>query len=105
MAVLIEGASVLVRNATLAVKYPGGLEGYRDDCPNASFCADGHLSRVGFMSREDADAFVAGLAAKGLTPYRGGAAEDVAIVTQDAGLAWPCAWVERGRWGPAALAW
>lgn len=105
MAVLIEGFSVVVRNATLAAKYPGGVEGYRRDCPNGSFCADERLSRIGFMVRSDADLFVAQLAAKGLTPYRKDAAEDVALVSPIDGPLRPCDWIEVGRWGQAVIAW
>ena len=105
MAVLIEAFSVVVRNATLAAKYPGGVEGYRRDCPNGSFCADEHLSRIGFMAPGDADLFVAQLAAKGLTPYRQGAAEDVALARPPGGLLRPCAWLVVGRWGQTMIAW
>jgi tetratricopeptide (TPR) repeat protein len=105
MSVLIEGYSVVVRNATLAAKYPGGVEGYRRDCPNGSFCADEHLSRIGFMVQSDAEVFVAELAAKGLTPSRKDAAEEVALVSGWGGFLRPCAWLEIGRWGKAAIAW
>jgi tetratricopeptide (TPR) repeat protein len=105
MAVLIEAFSVVVRNSTLAASYPGGVEGYRQDCPNGSFCADEHLSRVGFMAQGDADHFTAQLAAKGLTPFRKGTAADVALVSSSAGPLRPCAWLELGRWGPAVIAW
>lgn len=105
MAILIEAFSVVVRNSTLAAKYPGGVEGYRQDCPNGSFCADEYLSRVGFMARSDADAFVAQLAAKGLTPYRRDAAEDVALVIPPDLPLRPCAGLEFGRWGQAVIAW
>lgn len=105
MAVLIEGFSVVVRHSTLAAKYPGGVEGYRRDCPNGSFCADECLSQVGFMVKSDADIFVTQLAAKGLTPFRKDATEDVALVSQADGPLRPCAWLEFGRWGQAALAW
>jgi tetratricopeptide (TPR) repeat protein len=105
MAVLIEGFSVVVRNSTLDARYPGGVEGYRRDCPNDSFCADECLSRVGFMVPGDAQVFVAQLAEKGLTPSRRGAAEDVALVSQADGPLLPCAWLELGRWGQAVIAW
>jgi tetratricopeptide (TPR) repeat protein len=105
MAVLIDGCSVVVRNSTLAAKYPGGVEGYHRDCPNGTFCADECLSRVGFMVQSDADVFVAQLAAKGLMPYRNEAAEDVALVTPVDGPLRPCAWLELARWGDVMIAW
>jgi hypothetical protein len=55
MAVLIESYSVVVRNATIADKYPGGMDAY----PNATFCLDDHLCRVGFMVAQDAEVFAA----------------------------------------------
>jgi tetratricopeptide (TPR) repeat protein len=105
MAIVIDAFSVVVRTSTLADKYPGGLEGYWQDCPNSSFCADEHLSRVAFMALSDADRFVAELAAKGLTPSRKDAAEDVALLSPSDGFLQPCAWLELGRWGPVAIAW
>jgi tetratricopeptide (TPR) repeat protein len=105
MAVLIEGYSVVVRNSTIAARYPDGVEGYERDCPNGSFCSDAHLSRVGFMVQRDADYFVAGLAAKGLTPYRNDAAEDVALLDAVEGLVLPCDWLEVGRYRGVTLAW
>ena len=105
MAVLIEGYSVVVRNSDVAAKYPGGSEAYRDACPNATFCADDHLSRVGFMARQDAEDFVDQLAAKGLTSCRDGASADVALVSQSGTPLWPCGWLEIARSGGLLLAW
>ncbi|MGH7173961.1 MAG: tetratricopeptide repeat protein [Gemmataceae bacterium] len=105
MAVPIEGYSVLVRNSTLIAKYPGGVDGYRRDCPNNTFCADECLSRIGFMVQSDADVFVAQLAARGLMPYRNDVAEDVALATPVEGSMRPCAWLELGRWGQVVVAW
>src|SRR5215471_15269907 len=105
MAVVIEGFSVVVRNSTLADKYPGGVEGYRRDCPNATFCADEYLSRVGFMVWSDARVFLDRLAEKGLTPSRKNAAEDAALVSAADGLLRPCSWLELGWWGQAVIAW
>jgi hypothetical protein len=59
MAVLIESDCVVVRNVTIADRYPGGMDAYRDDCPNATFCLDDHLCRVGFRVAQDAEVFAA----------------------------------------------
>ena len=105
MAVLCESYSVVVRNSTLAAKYPGGLEVFRRDCPNNTFCADDHLSRVGFMVLQDAKAFIGDLQAKGLTPYRGGACDEVALLDPNGGPVCPCEWLQWGwRYG-VAVAW
>ncbi len=53
MAVLIEGISVVVPVDVLEEKYPGGLDAYANDCPNQTFCCDGELTRVGFMTPVD----------------------------------------------------
>jgi Flp pilus assembly protein TadD len=105
MAVLIQAFSVVVRRATLDAKYVGGSIGYQRDCPNDTFCADEHLCRIGFMAQRDAEIFVAHLAAKGLTPSRGGAAEDAVIVDAEKGLLRPCPWLVFGRLGNWAIAW
>src|SRR5262249_19614088 len=105
MAVLIEAFSVVVRNATLASKYPGGKDGYRRGCPNNSFFADEHLSRIGFMVAQEADMFSARLADRGLTPFRKGAAEDVAMVSPEKGLIKRCEWLELGKLGQVTIAW
>jgi tetratricopeptide (TPR) repeat protein len=105
VAVLIEGFSVVVRNATLAAKYPGGTDAYARDCPNNTFCADEHVSRVGFMHPSDAERFIAELAAKGLTPTRDGRAEDIALTAQDSGFMRPCDWLELARYKGTPIAW
>lgn len=105
MAVLIQGFSVVVQQATLKAKYPGGLDAYREECPNSTFCADDLLARIGFMVQNDAEAFIAQLAAKGLTPFQNNACEDVALVTPVDGPLRPCQWLEVAPWGPAAMAW
>jgi len=105
MAVLIQGFSVVVQQATLKTKYPGGLEAYRGECPNSTFCADDFLTRVGFMVQNDAEGFIAHLATKGLTPFRNSACEDVALVTPADGSLRPCDWLKIAPWGPAAIAW
>ncbi len=105
MAVPIEAYSVIVRNATLAAKYPGDEAAYRAACPNDTFCSDGNLTRIGFMKSRDAETYIAGLAAAGLTPSKDGVAEDVALVTQHAGPVKPCDWLEFGRYKSALLAW
>ena len=105
MAVLIDAYSVVVRNSSLAALYPGGIEAYERDRPNATFCTDGRVSRIGFMVLSDAKRFVAELAAKGLTPARGGSAEDVAIVSQPDGLLQPCEWLQIDHYRGVMIAW
>jgi tetratricopeptide (TPR) repeat protein len=105
MAVLIKCYSVVVRNATLAAKYQGGTDANARDCPNNTFCADEHVSRVGFMQASDAEPFIAELAAKGLTPTRDGLAADVALTAQDSGFVRACDWLELARYKGTPMAW
>jgi len=105
MAVVIEGYSVVVRNSTLAARYPGGVETYEQSAPNATFCSDGNLCRIGFMMSRDAETFIAQLAADGLTPHRDGVAEDVAFVSQFDGFLRPCDWLEAALYQGTPIAW
>jgi tetratricopeptide (TPR) repeat protein len=105
MSVLVDGHSVVVRNATLEQHYPGGLACYREDCPNATFCADELLSRVGFMMPDDAAVFAASLAGQWLAPARLSAGEEVAVVDGFHLTQRPCTWLQLGRWGQVPIGW
>lgn len=94
MAVLIEGISVIVRVTTVEASYPGGLAAYAADCPNATFCTDGVLTRVGFMSPADTGEFIARLEAAGLEFHDGTEFVDIAVVDQETGPTSACAWLE-----------
>jgi hypothetical protein len=98
MSVLIEAISVVIRNSTLEEKYPGGLRGYREDCPNRTFCADEHLSRVGFMVPDDVGNFVAKLERFGIVPFVDDVAFEVVVVDQMIGPTTECDWIEGGRY-------
>ena len=58
MGVLIEGENVLIRNATVELRLPGGMQEYERHCPNGTFCTDGHICRVGFMVIADAVSYI-----------------------------------------------
>lgn len=93
MAVLAEVYSVVVRVSTLNGRYPGGVDGYEQDCPNRSFCTDGEVCRVGFMAWADAQAFLESLKRFSITSETG----DVAITREDKGLLLESAWLEFNR--------
>jgi hypothetical protein len=97
MSVLAEAISVITPIEVLDAKYPGGLAAYRRDCPNATYCADTRLTRVGFMVPDDVRHYVEQLAARGLTHIRGGKAVDLVVVDQFQGPTTPCDWIEGGR--------
>jgi serine/threonine protein kinase len=94
MAVLVEAFSVIVRVSTISDRYPGGMAAYRGNCPNRSFCMDGHLTRVGFMSPADVQTYVGQLELLKIVFIRDGAAIDVVVVDQNNGPTSACDWVD-----------
>lgn len=97
MSVLLEALSVVVRIRTLEERYPAGLGGYRADCPNATFCSDEHLTRVGFMAPDDVGRFVLNLSTHGVRHTIGDPATDVVVVDQFQGPTTVCGWIAGGR--------
>jgi hypothetical protein len=102
MAVLIEGISVVIRKDAVEEKFPSGLARFVDVAvPNATFCQDRHLLRVGFMSPADAREYVEQLGMHGLIFIENGQPVDVAVADQLHGVRVACAWI---RFFKAALA-
>lgn len=97
MAVLVEGISVVIKAEAITDKYPGGWEQFQQDVPNQTLCADGELARVGFMTPDDVERYVAKLEAKGLIFRAEGSAVDLAVVDQQRGFTLPCDWAEYGH--------
>lgn len=96
MSVIIEAINVIVTSARIDAQYPGGIDQYERDCPNWTYCADGHIARVGFMSPDDVSRFVDGLVAKGLTFHDGQQFIDIAVIDQNQGPMALCPWLEFG---------
>ena len=67
MAVLVEGISVLVRKDAIQDKMTGGDARFRLLIPNATFCEDDQLARVGFLNPTDVGTFIDELQDVGLT--------------------------------------
>jgi hypothetical protein len=97
MAILIEAINVVVRLETLRERYPGGVEGFQNDCPNRSYCADESLARVGFLEPAEMEAFGDKLEEAGLNGMLEGNCHDFVIVDQVHGPIAPCDWFEWGR--------
>lgn len=97
MAVLVEGISVIVRINAIEEKYPGGLESFEKECPNETFCADGELARVGFMTPADTKKFVSTLNSLGIVYREGGKAVDIVVADQQRGFPVQCDWAELGE--------
>lgn len=90
VAVLAEMYSVVVRASTVRDDYPGGVEAYACDSPNRTFCTDGELCRVGFMSWTDTEAFLASLRLHAICLETDG----VAVIREDKGLLQASQWLE-----------
>lgn len=97
MSVLVEVNSIIVRREALDRVYPGGAAAYEVDCPNQTFCADEHLTRVGFMTSGDVSIFIHRLEERGLTSFDGERSVDIALLMQGEGPVWPCDWIEHER--------
>jgi len=105
MAVLIEALSVIVKVSVLESKYPNGVAGYANECPNQTFCTDGRVTRVGFMCPEDVGTFLNRLIDRGLTPRDGEHWEDAVVIDQHpAAPTGPCDWIAIGRAEDGTLA-
>jgi hypothetical protein len=94
MAVLVEAISVVIRLETLAEKYTGGVDQYAQDCPNGTFCMDGNIVRVGFMSPDDVNAFIENLECLGFRCVIDEEYDEIAVVDQFDGIILPCEWLE-----------
>lgn len=106
MAVLIEAISVVVPNRVIDARYPGGIAAYRADVPNSTFCTDGSLTRVGFMSPLDVKEFHSRLASRiGVAIPTGGEWFDLAAVDQFEGPTLPTPWLQVGEVDGVAAAW
>src|SRR4051812_30763383 len=97
MSVLAEAISVVVPVGVVSTKYPGGMSGYRRDCPNRTFCADEYLTRIGFMDPRDVQSFVGSLQMKGLVFVVKGTAIDLVVVDQLRGPTVSCPWLSFER--------
>lgn len=95
MPVLVEAFSVITRKDRIEESYPGGMDGFLQDCPNRTACFDDDLVRVGFMDPDSVRKFVATLGNCGLVHRdEHGRAQDLVVVNQGQGPTTPCDWAE-----------
>ena len=94
MSVLIEGICVVVRKTTIKEMYLGGVAQYAEDCPNNMYCADEHLTAVGFQVLDDAYRWIRRLEIQNLVFIRKGVFKDIAMVEKLRGPRRKCAWLE-----------
>ena len=58
MAVLCEASSVIIRTQSVEEKFTGGRKGFHESVPNRTYCSDGELERVGFLTPDDVGEFI-----------------------------------------------
>lgn len=106
MSVVCEAYNLIVKKETLRAKYPLGVDGYENDCPNQTYCHDEHLTRIVFMDFRDVRIFLSGLEAKGFVLFNErDTSEDVAVVSSAAGVLAECDWLEFEFRDDIARAW
>lgn len=94
MAIPVEFFSVFSPKATINNKYPGGIEQYKADCPNASYLEDEYLCRIGFMSDIGLHKFCTSLIEKGFHfNEETNTSTDFVVITNLGGLRWYVPWV------------
>ena len=98
MAVLATEISVIIKSASIALKYPGGTAAFASRFGDGSYCNDGQLTRVGFSKLQEAVEFVCNLADRGLSPYNAmtRCAEDMIVASEERGFAIRCDWAVFG---------
>jgi hypothetical protein len=97
MAVLLECISVIIRTHTIHNKYPGGWVAFLQIVPNKTLCYDDEITRVGFMTPMDVEAFVKQLQKIGFSFLHPEFEDDLVVVDQYMGPTRPCTWLEIGK--------
>ena len=103
MPVCCEGFSVIVRNAVVEECLLGGVPAYQELCPNATFCTDGFISRIGFCNLNDARGFISWMAESGLV--KEGSTIDFTVVHPSVGFLPRPDWLVFGTYRGIPIAW
>lgn len=90
MAVLMEFYNVIIKNDTIEKKYPLWLEGYITNLPNKTFCTDGKITRVGFMSLDNSYEYIRELERFW---FIGNNNTDICITKMWVWTIWECSWL------------
>ena len=93
MAVLVEGLSVVVRNAALDKKFQGGAAMFQDGLCNEAICFDNDLTCVHLRSPDEVGAFIGWGEGMGLTAARNGECVDIVVIDQRQGPTLKCNWI------------
>lgn len=115
MAVLCEAYSVIVRLQSVDRYFPGGQDAFTRLVTHSTFCSDGALARIGFMTPDDIEEFIDALETHNLQfgPHgddervgiHGRPERDIVVVSQLHGPTTPCAWIDCFRMQISANGW
>ena len=94
VAVLVEGISVLVRKDSIREKMTGGEARFRLLIPNATFCEDDQLTRVGFLDPAEVGKFIDELENVELLFIENDKCIDFVVCDQQGGPTAECDWLE-----------
>tara|TARA_B100000787_G_C16049626_1_gene230649 strand:- start:83 stop:553 length:471 start_codon:yes stop_codon:yes gene_type:complete len=94
MAVLCEALSVVIRTGSVKEKFDGGFSEFLDKIPNDTYCSDGELERIGFLSPAEIGKFIAVLETSGLTFQANNESVDICVVDMLTGPTTKCHWIE-----------
>ena len=97
MSVLVEVFSIIIKRDIVQLRYPGGVDAYRLDCPTNTFCSDGILTRIGFMTLSDTEQYAAHLLDMGVLPKDDIALQEFAIMDQFDGHLTQSYWLNFAR--------
>lgn len=97
MPVLVEALSVIIKDSSIRTKYIGGLDKFLETIPNGTYCNDGILHRIGFMTPEDNKQYIRLLEQNGLTFILSNEFVDIAVVDMLTGPTLKCPWIGFSR--------
>lgn len=96
MAVLVEGISVIIKCDTLA-KHNHENSLFNTNRYEETYCSDGELLRIGFMSPNEVEGFINTLEVQGYKFMQNDEYFEIAVVDQQRGLMAKCQWLEFGK--------
>ncbi len=97
MAVLVEAISVIVKQSSIELRFPGGMKNFLEQVPNSTYCNDGKLVRVGFMTPQDVKDFIGNLEVCGLVYLQNGRPLDLVVIDEVRGPTVDCDWKKVSR--------
>lgn len=89
--------NIIVPQKTLELKYPGGIEQFKIDCPNKMYQEDDYLASYSFMNEYDVDTYMNILLQKGFNyDQKNGISDDFVVLAMEinGGLWWIVDWLD-----------